>query len=241
MMPFAQASQVAGLQTVSDEQKFKQAQAAHYQALEDHYNAMDDTRARLADIQEQRQHDLDDYHKGLLTVRNQMNMMKTPLDKAGSDEYKAIVDAAGGDPSKIDQTKLDDLLTRNAERVRIATEAGKDKRAAMQNNTRIKTTAMNNAGKTNTPANQQKKAAFDAASKRLEKFNQAMSNSMMTTFDGDTYTSGSTKAKAKVKELQDAVNSAKTAWENTQQMEPNTEGATPTRHRKFDINTGTIR
>ena len=45
MMPFAQAQQVAGLKSISDEQAFKVAQAKHYQDLEDHYQDMDKTNA----------------------------------------------------------------------------------------------------------------------------------------------------------------------------------------------------
>lgn len=150
MMPFAQASQVAGLQNTNDEQKFKVAQAQHYQDLEDHYQNMDQTNqmykeglidmkgvmARLKDIEDQRK-------KNEENVKNLFNPALEGLEGPDKDAFNEELTAAGGDIFALPPSRLEMYAQKGKASLDAKVQAGKMAVAGVTASTRNNAT---NAG-----------------------------------------------------------------------------------------------
>lgn len=231
MMPFAQASQVAGLQTTADDQRYKQAQAARDQALVEHYGNMDDTKQLLAESQAERNHLWGKMQNLTQNLHLNQMMQKTPFNAEEQGEYQKMVQAAGGDEFAVDPASFSQLLSKASQRKVEEDRTAAETRARIAGNSRISSASINSENRGNNPANIQLKAAYDAANKRWQDSDRALRTNMFTTDEnGKRVMAGSSAAASYLKKLQDDVSTAQAAWKaGTNSSQPS---KAPTAHKR---------
>jgi hypothetical protein len=214
MMPFAQANQVAQLQNVANEQKFREAQANRDEALSAHYGNMDNTAAELAQIKQQladtqaeRVKDLQAVHKRESNWHMQTLLQRTPLNDDESQKLQKLI-PEGGSIDDVEPADLSDLIAQAGSRKLKEDRANKLGVAAIGAAPRSAATAADTDYKDRSLELKGAQDEFTTAQKSLENFRRGLSTNMMADYNGRTVAAGSQPAKdaeaALVKAMSDA-------------------------------------
>lgn len=195
MMPFGQAQQVANLKGVSDEQNFKQAQAKHYQDLEDHYNAMDQMKQDLG----QQSLDLKKGTQKLQTQAQNLKLMgdiqKTPFNDEENTSYQKLIQDANGNPLEVDPAALQTLVNTASQRKIDADRQNKIDVQKTANIGRIGAANANSGNRPNSLPFQDYKTQYATAVKALQTFDKGGADFQSVDESGTHLVPGSQKFK----------------------------------------------
>jgi hypothetical protein len=232
MMPFAQAQQVANLKSVADEQNYKQAQAKHYQDLEEHYTAMDDNRRDLTELKTTQAADAKQLKNLSLVQKYQHDASTVGFNEAERAEWEQVWSASGNDPSKLDPEALGNVLAKAQERHKQELEEGKTKRAGIMAGAHITGAKINQSGRAQAKGSEVNKAAFNVAAKAEQEFIKNLTTSVATDRQGNMVVRGEKAATDELARLHKATEDAKAKWENDQTMALPGTGMTPSAPKK---------
>jgi hypothetical protein len=245
MMPFAQAQQVANLKTISDDQHYKQAQAQHYQDLEEHYTAMDDNRKAITDLKTQQASDQNEMKNMQLVQKYQHDFGNVGANEDERAAWEQEWAKAGNDPAKLDPAALGNIVATAKERRNNELEAGKTKRTGIMAGASIKGKQITQESKVGSKGSEVNKAAYTTASKAEAEFMKSLNQGVATDADGNMVVRGTNEAAAAAKRYHDATESARQKWEKDQTMALPGTGMTQPKAAKakrgvYNIQTGQI-